>query len=63
MATTDQLRKAENHVGRPALNDWSRERYIKELKVIGQVDLDKLSKLELFKRVLLAGIVIKPDWK
>jgi hypothetical protein len=62
MATTDQLRKAEQRGGQMALNDFSRDRYVRELEAVGQKGVRGLSKLELFKRVREVGIKIVPDW-
>lgn len=61
MATTDQLQKAQRQTG-IALNDFSRERYIRELLAIGQTGVVGLSKVALWKRVREAGIIIVPDW-
>lgn len=62
MATTDQLRKAQQNVGL-TLNSFPRERYIRELEAAGQSNLRRLTKVELFKRIRAAGIQIKPDWR
>ena len=62
MATTDQLRKAERVFGL-TLNAYSRDRYIRELELIGQKGVRSLSKVELWKRVRTAGIIIVPDWR
>lgn len=62
MATTDQLRKAQQRSGL-ALNDFPRDRYILELEAIGQTNVRNLSKVELWKRVREAGIHIIPDWQ
>lgn len=61
MATTDQLRKAEQRQG-PQLNDYSRDRYIQELEAAGHTGIRGLTKLELFKRVRENGIDIVPAW-
>lgn len=61
MATTDQLRKAERNTGL-TLNAYSRDRYIQELEAVGQTGVRALSKVELWKRVRRARIVIVPDW-
>jgi hypothetical protein len=61
MATTDQLRKAEQGPAMP-LNSFPRERYILELEAVGQKGIRGLPKLELWKRVIAAKITIKPDW-
>lgn len=63
MATTDQLRKAERHTpGTLSLHAYPRERYLAELEAAGQSGLRALSKVELYKRVIAAGIKIVPDW-
>ncbi len=63
MATTDQLKKAECHQpGKLYLNAYTRARLLAELKAIGQTGISGLSKVEIYKRVIAAGINIVPDW-
>jgi hypothetical protein len=62
MATTDQLRKAERKQG-VMLNDFSRDRYIRELEAAGHTNVRGLTKTEAWIRIRNAGIQITPDWK
>ena len=63
MATTDQLQKASMRGGRPALNDFSRARYISELEAAGETGVRSLTKVQAFARIRELGIKIIPDWK